>query len=339
MLPFAVVIGVVSIASLCHADSMLDFYNCSVGLYAACEGDDPISLDKIVCIVWDEDHNGPDFYDPLVPLSQCNYNSFPIWNRWSEDCLFYADPALIINGELNGGNCIYLLIVVSGFDCWVSEVISVSEGYSTHEFTDWTCGPLTIYEPCGFMESPPYLNYGTPDTTACIRVCPDWSSIVYVGPLTSPAPQPILHVNDGDSCVYQTPDYSWDSTWTWDGSYYRTTFTQEYGSQRGRVRVSLQPDLGIPERRTQLPQVIALEIYPNPFNPTTTLQLTLERPSYVVGTIYDINGRLIRTVVDEELAGGNHRFDLTVSELPSGLYFAEFRLPTETVTKKMLLMK
>ncbi len=62
--------------------------------------------------------------------------------------------------------------------------------------------------------------------------------------------------------------------------------------------------------------------YPNPFNPETNVNFGLPEPSEVNIHIYDVNGRLVRTVLDNtSLPAGNYRNNFDGSDLSSGIYF------------------
>jgi hypothetical protein len=68
--------------------------------------------------------------------------------------------------------------------------------------------------------------------------------------------------------------------------------------------------------------------YPNPFNPSTTLRFSLERPGHVRLTIHDVAGRLVRTLVDEPRGAGDHRVmwdgrDERGATAASGIYFVK----------------
>lgn len=85
--------------------------------------------------------------------------------------------------------------------------------------------------------------------------------------------------------------------------------------------------------------------YPNPFNPTTRIDYTLVRNSFVVLKLYDILGREIKTFVNKLQSSGAHSVQLNASELPSGVYFYTIRTTEQssgnafTDTKKMVLLK
>jgi len=79
--------------------------------------------------------------------------------------------------------------------------------------------------------------------------------------------------------------------------------------------------------------------YPNPFNPTTKIKYTLIRLSKVQIIIYDILGRKIRTLVNEEKPAGIYEVNWQAANLPSGVYFYQLRAGTYVQTKKMILLK
>lgn len=79
--------------------------------------------------------------------------------------------------------------------------------------------------------------------------------------------------------------------------------------------------------------------YPNPFNPTTTIQFTLPEAAAVSLVVYDMLGREVKRLVDGELATGNHEVVFDAGNLPSGMYVYQLITPGSSFTKQMLLMK
>jgi hypothetical protein len=85
--------------------------------------------------------------------------------------------------------------------------------------------------------------------------------------------------------------------------------------------------------------------FPNPFNPATTIAFDLARPAAVRIGIYDVSGRLVRTLVDGKIAAGRHEIAWNGENnagigVPSGLYF--YRMSTSegfTATRKMILLR
>lgn len=79
--------------------------------------------------------------------------------------------------------------------------------------------------------------------------------------------------------------------------------------------------------------------YPNPFNPTTTLSFMISKRSFVNVEVYDILGRKVATLVNEEKSPGTYSVQFNGSGLASGIYFYRLRTETSVSTKKMMLMK
>jgi hypothetical protein len=84
--------------------------------------------------------------------------------------------------------------------------------------------------------------------------------------------------------------------------------------------------------------------YPNPFNPTTTIEFSLPRRSEVVISVYNILGRKVLTLLDEELPAGYHRLVWNGKsgrgqDVATGLYFYRIKAGDFVQTKKMLLLK
>jgi beta-glucosidase len=96
-----------------------------------------------------------------------------------------------------------------------------------------------------------------------------------------------------------------------------------------------------------LPWVFSLSnSYPNPFNPTTTIQF--EIPAHTAGgldwglvtlRIYDLLGREAATLVNEEKPAGNYTVHWDASNFPSGVYFAVLNSGTQRASTRMVLLK
>lgn len=81
--------------------------------------------------------------------------------------------------------------------------------------------------------------------------------------------------------------------------------------------------------------------YPNPFNPMTTIQFALPKPGMVSLKIYDVSGRLVRTLVNNEgLNEGTFKYIFDGSSLASGVYFYSLLVDDNLIdSKKMVLIK
>ena len=84
--------------------------------------------------------------------------------------------------------------------------------------------------------------------------------------------------------------------------------------------------------------------YPNPFNPQTTLAYSIAKASDVALTIYDVNGRRVRELVNQHQQPGVYKVvwdgtDAKASKVASGVYFYKLVAGSFTETKKMIVLK
>jgi len=79
--------------------------------------------------------------------------------------------------------------------------------------------------------------------------------------------------------------------------------------------------------------------YPNPFNPTTLINYSIPSPGLVTLKIFDVLGKVVKTLVNSEQAAGNYKVTFNASNLSSGVYFYRIEANRFVSTKKMLLLK
>ena len=94
------------------------------------------------------------------------------------------------------------------------------------------------------------------------------------------------------------------------------------------------------EEAAEVPKAFTLnQNYPNPFNPTTTISYTLVRATSVRLRVYDMQGRLVSTLVEAMQPSGTHTVSFDAGRLPSGSYFYRLELPEGTKTRQMMLVR
>ncbi len=79
--------------------------------------------------------------------------------------------------------------------------------------------------------------------------------------------------------------------------------------------------------------------FPNPFNPTTSIQFALPRMEHVVLRVFDMLGREESTLVEDNLPAGRYTVTWNASNAASGMYFYRITAGSFIVTKRMLLLK
>jgi photosystem II stability/assembly factor-like uncharacterized protein len=96
----------------------------------------------------------------------------------------------------------------------------------------------------------------------------------------------------------------------------------------------------IDEVSNQLPATFSLsQNYPNPFNPSTTIKFSISQAGLVTLKVYDILGRQVATLVNEEKPAGSYEVEFNPARLSSGIYFYSIRSGNFSETKKMIFMK
>lgn len=83
---------------------------------------------------------------------------------------------------------------------------------------------------------------------------------------------------------------------------------------------------------------------PNPFNPTTDISFSVPSVADVSLVIYDISGKAVRTLVNEQMQSGEHRImwngkDDNGIPMPSGIYFYRLKVGEQMATRKMMLIR
>ncbi len=104
----------------------------------------------------------------------------------------------------------------------------------------------------------------------------------------------------------------------------------DYENPLGKVYIySYKKITDVKDNRKNIPGQFKLyQNYPNPFNPTTTVQYSMDKEQFVKITIYDVLGREIVTLVNEEKPVGEYKveFDASKYNLSSGVYFCELKI-------------
>jgi len=79
--------------------------------------------------------------------------------------------------------------------------------------------------------------------------------------------------------------------------------------------------------------------YPNPFNPSTKIKYQIPELSFVTIKVYDVLGKEVTTLINEEKPAGSYEVEFDASRLPSGVYFYRLQAGSFIETKKMILLR
>ena len=154
---------------------------------------------------------------------------------------------------------------------------------------------------------------------------------------------------------YSSPDSGLVGYWRLDDGTGQTAADLSYYGNDATLGTSANPDASDPTwvqanililnvedeiNNNSFPTRFSLsQNYPNPFNPTTTIKFQIPELSFVAFRIYDVLGREIATLVDEEKPSGSYEVEFDASTLTSGIYFYQIQAGVFVETKKMVLLR
>jgi hypothetical protein len=123
-------------------------------------------------------------------------------------------------------------------------------------------------------------------------------------------------------------------------SYDIRTNASLYAKLTDAINENIQPVTGIRKTTEEIPSHLDLiTVYPNPFNPSTTIKYNVFETSLVTLKIYDTLGREIETVVEKQLPIGNYYYQFDGSDRPSGIYYARIQFNNFEQTATFILLK
>ena len=101
--------------------------------------------------------------------------------------------------------------------------------------------------------------------------------------------------------------------------------------------------VGIKNQQNEIPKEFKLyQNYPNPFNPSTKIRFALPKSSFAKVVVYDLLGREVVTLVNEQLNAGTYEAEWNATNYPSGIYYYKLITGSRvlgTKTRKAVLIK
>jgi hypothetical protein len=97
--------------------------------------------------------------------------------------------------------------------------------------------------------------------------------------------------------------------------------------------------VGVEQELTNPTDFILYQNYPNPFNPSTTIQYSIPQDGLITLKIYDVLGKELKTLVNENKSTGRYEVKFDASSLASGVYLYQLKVNDFIETKMMMLMK
>ena len=104
-------------------------------------------------------------------------------------------------------------------------------------------------------------------------------------------------------------------------------------SYPNKLSVSIEENIEVPSESE------LIQNYPNPFNPTTVISFKLAESGLTSLKVYDILGREVSTLLNENMTSGTHKISFNASNLSSGIYIYQLTTETGSQSKRMTLIK
>ena len=137
---------------------------------------------------------------------------------------------------------------------------------------------------------------------------------------------------------FSNPNLTGFETTTFVGAFGTTNWTAGWANFNPKNYTAAP--IGIQQISSEIPFAYKLnQNYPNPFNPSTKINFALPKSSFVTLKVFDVTGREVASLINDNLNVGTYEFDFNASKLNSGIYFYRINADGFTATKKMMLIK
>lgn len=136
---------------------------------------------------------------------------------------------------------------------------------------------------------------------------------------------------NGFGTTTERKDYSFNEYLSLSGKYYYKLHQVDLSGERTLV--------GEAETEASPSEFSLSQNYPNPFNPATSINFTVPVSGNVVLKLYDLLGKEVKTLVDENKEEGTYNYFLNASDLPSGMYIYKIQIGNYTASRKLMLLK
>ncbi|MFA5404516.1 MAG: T9SS type A sorting domain-containing protein [Ignavibacteria bacterium] len=258
------------------------------------------------------DTNNTPFYQFYIPTSNTSYDIY----------VTYCRPAI---GRAASGNGLFVTFMAPAG-------VNMSDG------AIWGGVDTTVYEANYVLYSGDGgLNWVAPKRITPIDTTTVGGQYTKMKDYTYPS---ISQTNDVDANFwYLNMVVIEDSI---PGSYQYHTNNGEPRCKQLYMRIKIpRADVGIQNVSNTTPSKYALnQNYPNPFNPVTSIRFSLPKVSVVTLKVYDITGKLVSTLVNNETVSiGEKEVKFDASNLSSGVYFYSIQAGDFSDTRKMIVLK
>jgi hypothetical protein len=127
----------------------------------------------------------------------------------------------------------------------------------------------------------------------------------------------------GVDTLYATVDAGYAGRWNW-------------APEKGLV---VKTPSGIVNKNITAETYFLNQNYPNPFNPATKIDFSIPKSGYTSLVVYDLNGKKVADLVNENLNPGVYSFEFDASDFSSGVYVYTLQSGNFSQSKKFILLK
>ncbi len=146
-----------------------------------------------------------------------------------------------------------------------------------------------------------------------------------------------LYLTEDDGQQWQKVYNDWVNVIKADNSIPRNIY---FGTRFGIMKITDTITVSVEETTSEVPNQFNLfQNHPNPFNPFTTIRFQIPQSGFVTLKVYDILGKEIATLVNEEKHTGRYEVKFDASDLASGVYIYKIQVNDYVSPKKMILLK
>jgi PKD repeat protein len=170
----------------------------------------------------------------------------------------------------------------------------------------------------------------------------DWIGVYEVGDIPGPTPSTLWSYVNGTQTATDSiggGTVTFDTGLSTTGVYWAGFFENDGYTLLDSIGFTVGNVTDLEIERDHVQKILALQSYPNPFNPASTISYTLPRSEMVILKVYDVLGKLVATLVEEPQQEGSYQVHFDGSNLASGLYLCRIMMGNEARAAKMLLTK
>ena len=243
------------------------------------------------CQQWGDHHQ--DFNEDVFPLMTDDGNQDVIWGWLQTGSAFpstaYIDHTMTVFHKANNPSFGTAISVIDNMVSECGDLCTLSPPVSLFEYS---VSGNTV----SFFDLSEFASEGW--------IISDWS----------------WNFGDGNTSNEQNPVH----TYTSDGIYTVSLFIEtDIGVESNIYSEDIQIGTLNVENEGFPNEVSLKQNYPNPFNPTTTIDYYLSNPGNVNINIYDIHGKLVDNLLNENKSAGSHSIKWSPTNISSGLYFVK----------------